>query len=118
MQTGATGSLTSVRTQRWQAAFAFTSQMEETLTVESGESERPRRRSPLRWLLPLLFGAAMIAFGALNTTQTYVWPFGRAALYVVLVIPFLCGIIVGWWLRSRILIVRIRSKQQRGQSDV
>jgi hypothetical protein len=63
----------------------------------------PRRRAvPVRGILLLIVVGALIAFGFLNATPVRVRPFGDAPLCLVLVAPFVAGVVVGWIIRARI----------------
>lgn len=56
----------------------------------------PRRGMSWRTAALAVLVAALIVFCALNRTTLYVWPFGRAPLFVVIVTAYVLGAASGW----------------------
>ncbi len=66
----------------------------------------------LRWLLSLVVIGGVVAFGVLNRAPVSVRPIGQVPMYQVLSIAFVLGMVVGWILRSRV-VIRLRGGQDR-----
>lgn len=89
-----------------------TDQQSQSGSEGSSSGSRGARRLSLRWLLSLVVIGAVVAFGVLNRAPVSVRPIGPVPMYQVLSIAFLLGVVVGWILRSRV-VIRLRGGQDR-----